>query len=521
MRDRSLVTLMASGLRRKAAVTPTTFDGPLRELSGVGVKEPFAGAWQRNMSSENSGTLLSNPAVYACVTRIASDIAKLDLRLLDETLPQVEPAAAASPFWRCIRKPNGHQNRIQFIRYWLLCKLIWGNAYAVKMRDARTMVSALYLLDPRRVAPMVSPDGGVYYSLGADDLAQLPHGILAAPQSEVIHDRCPTLWHPLIGVPPLFAAALSGSLGIKIQRNSHAFFSNMSRPSGILTAPRKISDEVADRLKRQWEENFSAGSLGKFAVLGEGLEYQAMTIAAEQSQVAEQLEISARDIATAFHMPAHKINIGAMPAAANAQAAKIGYYEDCLQEHIEDIELCLTEGLELPPGLTYEFDLDGLTRMDSLTQMDVLTKGTKGGILKPNEGRRRLRLGPVDGGDAVYMQHQDYSLAALAKRDAKEDPFASGTAPAAPPPKDPEDPEAEGVPGDDVDETDEPAADAEKRERAADTLLQVLDVLAAKAAAAAPVPVPTPAPPVLQRAADEPSVEDLLSIFRAKAAAHG
>lgn len=506
MRDRSLVTLMASGLRRKAAVTPTTFDGPLRELSGVGIREPFAGAWQRNQSIEHTGTLLGHPTVYACTTRIAADISKLDLRLLDETQPEVLPAAASSPFWRCIRKPNGYQNRIQFIRYWLLCKLIFGNAYAVKVRDARTMVAALYLLDPRRVSPLVTPDGGVYYSLGADDLAQLPYGMLAAPQSEIIHDRCPTLWHPLVGVPPLFAAALSGSLGIKIQKNSLAFFGNMSRPSGILTAPRKISDEVAERLKRQWEENYSANSIGKFAVLGEGLEYQAMTIAAEQSQVAEQLEISARDVATAFHMPAHKVNIGQMPAAANAQAAKIAYYEDCLQEHIEDIELCLTEGLELPAGLTYEFDLDGLTRMDSLTQMEVLTKGTKGGILKPNEGRRRLRLGPVEGGDAVYMQHQDYSLAALAKRDARDDPF--GTAPAPAPQPLPADPDAEDEPA------DEPAEDAE--ERMANAMAKVLEAIAAR-----PAPAPLPAEPRTAAAPEAPSVDDLLAIFRAKATEHG
>jgi phage portal protein BeeE len=41
----------------------------------------------------------------------------------------------------------------------------------------------------------------------------------------------------------------------------------------------------------------------------------------------------------------------------------------------------------------------------------------------------------VKGGSAPYLQQQNYSLEALAKRDAKEDPFASKTTtpPSAPP----------------------------------------------------------------------------------------
>jgi len=51
---------------------------------------------------------------------------------------------------------------------------------------------------------------------------------------------------------------------------------------------------------------------------------------------------------------------------------------------------------------------------------------TKSGIKKINEARRRLDLGPITGGDTAYLQEQNYSLEALAKRDARADPFAKG-----------------------------------------------------------------------------------------------
>ncbi len=57
-----------------------------------------------------------------------------------------------------------------------------------------------------------------------------------------------------------------------------------------------------------------------------------------------------------------------------------------------------------------------------------------GGWMAPDEARFRANMGKTPGGAAPYLQQQNYSLAALAKRDAQEDPFAKSQAPAATPP---------------------------------------------------------------------------------------
>ena len=434
MSDRSIVSLMAAGLRAKGSDVITSFGGRASEISGVGFpREPFAGAWQRNISCEGPGTLLSFSPIYACVTRIASDIAKLSLglKMKDERGITVD-APKNSPYAAILRKQNSYQNRIQFFRYWLLCKLLFGNAYAIKFRDLRGIVTSLYLVDPRKVTPLVTPDGGVYYSISGDDLARMPTGYAAAPASEVIHDRGPTLWHPLVGVPPLYAAALSGTLGLQIQRNSAAFFSNMSRPSGMLSGPGVINEVTAERLKKEWETNYRAGNIGRTAVLGDGLKYESMAIAAEASQLAEQLGLTAIDVATAHGMPAYKINQGPMPTNNNVGALNQQYYSDCLQVHIEDIELCLDEGLGLPDGYSTRFDLNGLLRTDPASLYTALGVAVDKTLMTPDEAREELDLPPVEGGDTLYKQEQNYSLAALAKRDAREDPFAKGSPEPAP-----------------------------------------------------------------------------------------
>jgi len=63
-----------------------------------------------------------------------------------------------------------------------------------------------------------------------------------------------------------------------------------------------------------------------------------------------------------------------------------------------------------------------------VTQMDVLEKSN--GKMTPNEQRAKLSLKPVAGGNSPMLQQQNFSLEALAKRDAQDDPFSS-KAPAA------------------------------------------------------------------------------------------
>lgn len=399
----------------------------LREMGFLGfVRESFAGAWQRSLIVDDRQTMLANSAVFSCVSRISTDIAKLDICLQQVTDEGVwVNAPDNSPFWKVLKQPNSYENLIQFLLHWLASKLIFGNTYVLLVQDGRQMVTAAYILDARRVTPLVTPDGDVYYQCAGDNLNGIAAGI-TVPASAMIHDRGQTLFHPLAGVSPLYACALSATQASRIQRNSSRFFENMSRPSGMLTAPKTITKETAARLKEDWEKNYSGENVGRLAILGDGLKYEAMTIPPEQAQMVEQLGWTVEDIARAFSMPLYKINSGPMPTNNNVEALQQQYYNDCLQINMTCIEKLLTAGLRLQTGYRMAFDLDGLMRMDTLMQYETLAKGVGGTILKPNEARRKLNLPPVAGGDTVYSQQQNYSLAALDRRDR------NAAAPAAP-----------------------------------------------------------------------------------------
>lgn len=402
------------------------------------IYESFTGAFQQNVVVDYE-SILANDAIFACATLAASDVAKLRVKLVERDGDDIWTETKNPAYSPVLRKPNGFQNRIQFFECWMLSKLLRGNAYVLMQRDKRGVVVAMYVLDsaPGRVRPLVSDDGAVFYELRADNISGVSETI-TVPAREIIHDRFNCLYHPLVGISPIFAAGLAATQSLRIQNDSASFFGNKSRPGGILTAPGAISTDTATRLKEHWDTMYTGDNMGKVAVLGDGLKFEAIRMSAEESQLIEQLRWTAERVCSAFHVPPYKIGVGPMPAYNNIQSLNVEYYSQCLQRLIEDAELCLDEGLGMAEGLGTEFDLDGLLRMDSVTQMSVLKEGVGAAVFAPNEARKRIDLKPVKGGESPIAQEQNYSLAALAKRDAKDDPFATGTpAPATPKPAEP------------------------------------------------------------------------------------
>jgi HK97 family phage portal protein len=441
---------------RRSSTEPTverTVGVPVSERGGWWpvIREAFAGAWQRNIEW-TSESVLAHHAVYACVTLIASDIGKLRPKLVEQDKDGIWTETESAAFSPVLRKPNRYQNRIQFIEWWVTSKLMRGNTYALKQKDAHGLVTALYLLDPSRVKVLVAPDGSVFYQLSDDNLSGLKEAI-TVPASEIIHDRMNCLFHPLVGVSPIFASGAAANIGLKITANSTHFFASGSNPSGTLTAPGHIPPDTAKRLKDEWTAKYSGENSGAVAVLGDSLKWEPMRMSAVDSQMIEHLKYSAETVASTFHVPAFKIGVGQMPAYSNGEILDLRYYSDCLQSLIEQFELCMDEGLGLDQKkdgktLGVELDLDGLLRMDKATQVKMLAEGVKGSIYAPNDARKVLDLKPVKGGESPMAQQQNYSLAALADRDADK-PFSKPTNPETPPPADPP---ADPAGGDDTEE---------------------------------------------------------------------
>ena len=313
------------------------------------IREPFTGAWQRNLEIRNDDASAFH-ADFACKTLIARDIGKLRIRLAEKDTNDIWSETTNPAFSPVLRRPNDYQTRNQFYECWMLSKLSRGNTYVLKVRDDRHVVTDLHVLDPTRVQPLVSDDGAVYYRLSSDNLAGVNEDI-TVPAREIIHDRMNCLFHPLVGTAPVFASGLASMLGINAQKTSALLFENASQPGGLLIYPGEINGVEEQRVKEQFEQRFSRANLGRVAVLSAGAKYEKVAMTHVEGQMVESLKWSAEVVCSVYHVPPYKVGVGALPSYNNVQALNVEYYSQALQSHIEEIEELSTTRLGLAAGL--------------------------------------------------------------------------------------------------------------------------------------------------------------------------
>ncbi len=390
------------------------------------VQEPFSGAWQENKEITRED-MTAFYAVFACISLISKDIGKMPVLLKKKKDGVLVDALTPKELVRVFRKPNHYQNWQQFNEQWTQSLLLRGNTYIFKVRDAFGELYRLVILNPDLVTTLVDDNGEIFYQLNNDRLTQTDNVII--PASEIIHDRINALYHPLVGLTPIMACALASEQGISILRNSKNFFANGSRPGGVIEVPGALDASKALEIKTKWDINYGGANVGKTGLLSDGAKYVSIGMKATDSQLIEQLNMSARIVCTAFNVPPFKIGVTDVQGATKVSDLNEIYYSDCLQSYIEARENLLDEGLNLQDYKVEAFlDLDVLIRMDSTSKIAYFKDGISAGIFSPNEARQKLGYLPVTGGDSPMIQQQNFSLEALSKRDAKDDPFGKSEA---------------------------------------------------------------------------------------------
>ncbi len=349
--------------------------------------------------------------IYACVAIIAQDISRIPLiqvRTTNGLQEQVTTTAAA----RIFRKPNNYQSRSDFILYLMRSLLLDGNAYAiVGGRNNRGEITSLYPVSPKSIWPHIEPGSGEYfYRIGQDattELAAWDPNVAWLPPEDVLHIRSMTPKHPLIGESPLVAAMYPTIAGTQINQHNAAFFSNMSRPSGILRHPGRLKPEAMSRIKQRWMELTTGNSTGEPAVLAEGMEWQQLQMSAVDAELAVSYELSERQIFQIYRVPPFLGGDLQKATFTNVESLTRVYLQSCLGFYVDHIEEAMTNFFDMPPSDGVLFDLEtALLRGDLKERMEAYGKGIQNGVYAPNEARAKENLPPVEDGEQPRVQQQ-------------------------------------------------------------------------------------------------------------------
>jgi HK97 family phage portal protein len=376
------------------------------------------GAWQTDTAYTGTQLPEMDAAVFACRRAIAEDVGKMSLGIIGRTVTKWGDLwlPTKHKYAVLLAKPNSYETRTQFIIHWLLMLMDHGNTIVYKQRDRATRtITALHVMPSSLVTTLVDDETGlVFYHLPAWPLAGIPEDVIV-PATDIIHDRYLPIIHPLVGTAPLLVAATYASINHKSAQMVLRAVSNNGIPAGVLEVVGDYTEEQLNTIRTRWDALRTAGST---AVVTTGVKFHALTNKATDMQSAELWKMSNSEVHLAFGVPEWRTTQSQVPGNARAsESAQLGYYAQTLQPRIENIEALLGDGLGLGEEFGANFDVESLYRLDIKTQVEVVNTAVKASVYAPNDGRVRMGLTPVDGGEEPLGQMQYWPLSKLAQRD--------------------------------------------------------------------------------------------------------
>jgi HK97 family phage portal protein len=367
------------------------------------------GGWTRSATgiAVTQHTAMQASAIMACVSIRAEDVAKLPLHVYRPLANGGREIATEHWAEKLLQRPNGWQTRFEFVEQIQAGLLLRGNGYAAIIRDGRGRVVALVPCNPDLVSLFEAPSGEVFYQVArsgphlAAHLKSLP---LMIPAEDMLHLRWLT-FNGLVGLSRIGLARDTIGLSLAQQEHASRLFGNGARPGGVLRTDKKLSQDVIDRLKAQWQENYGGlANAGRTAVLEEGLQWEALGMTNTDAQFLESRRFSVEEIARLYRMPGHKIGITDRGTNASMSQADQDYVNNVVSSDLERWEAKLNDALGLAAdGVFAEFDISRFLRADIGTRYNAYRVGIVGMFLKPNEVRRAEGLPDDPDGDKLYQ----------------------------------------------------------------------------------------------------------------------
>jgi len=386
------------------------------ELGGWHELSPLEDGWQRNLSP---WLIKACGAAYACKWVISRTIASMPARHMRRLDNGGREEIKTSPLSRMLRNPNWYQTRSDFFLNLVFELLSYGNAYVLVYRDDSSRIESMHIVPAGSTEPyIVSDTGEVFYAVGNNPLIGDIRVLI--PARDVMHIRMHTPRHPLIGVSPIKYATLAININTSVASNQAAFFSNMSRPSGVLTTEEKLTKEQMEALRQAWYSKSKGLNAGEVPILGWGLKWNPMTITSEDAQLIEAYRMSIEDIARVFDVPLAMIGDYTKATYNNTEQLINNWLSQGLGFHMSHIELAIARLFRLSPEEYVHFDESELLRTDFNGRVDGLTKGIIGGLYSPNEARRREGLPEVEYGSEPRLQAQVVPLSQIEMNQSAE-----------------------------------------------------------------------------------------------------
>jgi HK97 family phage portal protein len=337
-----------------------------------------------------SAVYRAQPVLSGVLDKIAKLTARLSLVTWDISDPEAKTQDRDSDYSKLLRRPCAYMDTFSFWVWWATTYEIYGEVYALKIRDDDGQVRSLAPMHPTRTMIERDKDGEELFKfyMGSGDTT----GILEVGRSEVILMRRYNPDTPMRGLSQLESLTRTIQNEDAVRTSVSATWQRGSQPLTALKVTSNITQDKMDKFQAKIEQRHAGPSKsGGLLLLPQGIEPVELQIDPQKMQLIESLKLTREEVLIRIDFPPPAAHILDHATFANITEQMRSMYRDSMAPRLEAIESVLE--FDLRPEFFADdqrlakFDLDEVLRGDFEVRAQATTNMVQNGIASPNEAR--------------------------------------------------------------------------------------------------------------------------------------
>jgi len=350
-----------------------------------------------------------NIVAFRCVEMVSSAVASIPWTLSRRASNGQTEIVRDHPILTLLERPNPHQDRSEFLKELVGFYLIAGNSYIEAVSPRGKPPLELWIKRPDRMKVVPGPRGIAAYEWEASgQKVRWPVDQLTG-DSQIRHIRTFNPLNDWYGMSPIEAAAYNIDQHNEADVWNMGLLKNSAAPSGALETDMALGPEELKRLREAWNQRNSGGeNAGNVVFLTNGLKWRGLSFSPRDMLLIQSKSFSARFICLAFGVPPFLIGLPEGATFTNFGEARLALWDETVIPLAKHILQEFSNWL-LPKfgdtSLSFSLDLDDMPALEirRASKWRRVLNAVQAGVLTPNDARKELGYGTVDGGDVLML----------------------------------------------------------------------------------------------------------------------
>lgn len=337
--------------------------------------------------------------VFACCNNIAGDLSKVPLKLWQRNADGQEVRVRDHPANYLLNVEASPGVPAKVMRFALVYAwALRGNGFAFGPRDGGGELELIELVDQ---------DGCTPLKAGRDRFYDFTDGAGVARRvasRSMVHLRYMALdgW---TGRSPLQVAAETVGLAFAGQESAARSLSGAHAKAYMKMGDSYENDEDRRRNARRLKEHLSNPNSDGVPVLGPDDDIKSLDLTAADQELLSSRKFDREQLAAIYRMPPSKLQMLEFGVKANGEQQAIDYLTDCLFHWSglaeQTMAMAVLTRREREAEFFLRHDFDALLQPTIKERNEAMNKAIGGPFMTPNEGRKKIGLEPVEGGETL------------------------------------------------------------------------------------------------------------------------